>query len=240
MNKRIATILAAALAPLLGCGAVRHPPVQYPTACKGAMACLTLALEKLEEAREIQSRSIEATARVVPPGTIVAYGGVIENVPAGWKPCIGQAVSRSEYASLFTAIGTAWGSGDGVTTFNLPDLQGRFLRGVDGDVGRDPDATSRVAIQNGGNSGARVGSLQSSAFASHDHGGGAHTHSFALSPCTHSDHRYTGVPLSGNHGTGENCSDDRSATLSSGVILSAAGGRETRPVNAAVHYLIKI
>jgi microcystin-dependent protein len=51
-------------------------------------------------------------------------------VPAGWLLCDGRAVSRATYAALFGVIGTAWGAGDGVTTFNLPDLRGRSLIGT--------------------------------------------------------------------------------------------------------------
>jgi microcystin-dependent protein len=51
--------------------------------------------------------------------------------PSGWITCDGSAVSRTTtYDSLFTAISTTWGSGDGSTTFNVPDLEGAFLRGV--------------------------------------------------------------------------------------------------------------
>lgn len=50
--------------------------------------------------------------------------------PSGWLPCDGAAISRSTYAALFTAIGTAYGAGDGSTTFNVPDLRGRFPVGL--------------------------------------------------------------------------------------------------------------
>jgi microcystin-dependent protein len=53
--------------------------------------------------------------------------------PAGWLIANGQAVSRSSYAALFAAIGTIYGTGDGTTTFNLPDYTGRFMLGVDAD-----------------------------------------------------------------------------------------------------------
>lgn len=63
----------------------------------------------------------------VPPGTIVAFAGL--NAPSGWLVCDGSPVSRSTHAALFGAIGTAHGSGDGSTTFNLPDLRGRVTMG---------------------------------------------------------------------------------------------------------------
>lgn len=58
-------------------------------------------------------------------------------VPTGWLKANGAAVSRTAYASLFAAIGTTWGSGDGSTTFNLPDLRGEFPRAWDDSRGID-------------------------------------------------------------------------------------------------------
>ncbi|MEJ8674851.1 tail fiber protein [Chromobacterium amazonense] len=54
--------------------------------------------------------------------------------PDGWLPANGTAVNRSTFASLFAAIGTTYGTGDGTTTFNLPDLRGEFVRGWDANV----------------------------------------------------------------------------------------------------------
>ena len=65
----------------------------------------------------------------VPVGVVSAFAGV--NAPAGWLMCAGQAVSRTDYAALFNALSTTYGSGDGSTTFNLPDLRGRVPAGVD-------------------------------------------------------------------------------------------------------------
>ena len=65
----------------------------------------------------------------VPAGIVSAFAGV--TAPAGWLMCYGQAVSRTEYSALFTALSTTYGSGDGSTTFNIPDLRGRAIAGVD-------------------------------------------------------------------------------------------------------------
>lgn len=62
-----------------------------------------------------------------------------------WFLCNGQAVSRTAYAKLFELIGTNFGSGDGSTTFNLPDYRGKFLRGLGGD-----SANSLYEVQNEG------------------------------------------------------------------------------------------
>ena len=62
-----------------------------------------------------------------PTGSITAYAG--DTVPYGWLLCDGSAVSRADYSALFSAIGTKYGAGDGSTTFNLPNLTGRFVEG---------------------------------------------------------------------------------------------------------------
>jgi microcystin-dependent protein len=68
-------------------------------------------------------------AALIPPGTMMPYAG--STAPTGYLLAYGQAVSRTTYADLFTAIGTTYGSGDGSTTFNLPDLRGRYPAGDD-------------------------------------------------------------------------------------------------------------
>jgi microcystin-dependent protein len=62
----------------------------------------------------------------VPAGAIMAFA--MNSAPSGWLSADGSAVSRTTYATLFTAIGTTHGTGDGSTTFNVPDLQGIFVR----------------------------------------------------------------------------------------------------------------
>ena len=59
--------------------------------------------------------------------------------PEGWLVCDGSAVSRTDYADLYAAIGTVWGHGDQIATFNLPDLRGEFVRGFDAGRGVDAD-----------------------------------------------------------------------------------------------------
>ena len=64
----------------------------------------------------------------VPAGIMQMFAG--NTIPAGWLLCDGSAVSRTNYAKLFSAIGTTWGAGDGSTTFNLPNSIGRFAEGA--------------------------------------------------------------------------------------------------------------
>ena len=67
---------------------------------------------------------------LVPSGVMLPYAGA--SAPTGWLLCDGSAVSRTTYAALFAAIGTAYGTGDGSTTFNLPNTQDRIPVGVSG------------------------------------------------------------------------------------------------------------
>ena len=65
----------------------------------------------------------------LPVGTIIPYAGT--TIPSNYMKCEGQALSRIEYDILFSAIGTTYGVGDGTTTFNLPNLKGRVITGID-------------------------------------------------------------------------------------------------------------
>lgn len=79
----------------------------------------------------------------------------MSTAPSGFLKANGATISRTTYAALFTAIGTTFGSGDGSTTFVLPDLRGEFARGWDD--GRGVDA------------GRAFGSAQTDTFKSHNH-----------------------------------------------------------------------
>ena len=68
--------------------------------------------------------------RSTPAGSLMAYAGT-SSVPDGWLLCNGALISRTAYASLFAVIGTSYGTGDGSTTFALPDYRGRVLQGAD-------------------------------------------------------------------------------------------------------------
>lgn len=158
-----------------------------------------------------------------PPGTIVAYGG--GNAPAGWLLCDGTSVPRTgTYAALFTAIGTSFGTENGAS-FNVPDFRGRFLRGRDGGAGRDPDRTTRTAMNLGGALGDLVGSVQGHEFKSH-------SHNYATPGGT--DGHPDGGADRGSHGYWYG-----NTGLGLGGVTGLTGGNETRPVNAYVNYIIK-
>lgn len=69
----------------------------------------------------------KASADSIPAGVIFDFGG--STLPVGYLPCDGSAVSRTTYSRLFAAVGTTWGTGNGTTTFNVPDTRGRASLG---------------------------------------------------------------------------------------------------------------
>lgn len=76
----------------------------------------------------------------LPAGMVMYFAN--STAPQGWFQCDGTAKSRTNYVDLFNAIGTTYGTGDGSTTFNLPDFRGQFLRSWSG-------ATSTAAVVTG-------------------------------------------------------------------------------------------
>jgi microcystin-dependent protein len=97
-------------------------------------------------------------------GVVLPFAGAV--APDGWMLCHGQAVSRTAHAHLFAVVGTTYGSGDGSTTFNLPDLRGRVAAGKDNMGGT---AASRLAAGASGVNGATLGAA-----------GGAETHALTV------------------------------------------------------------
>lgn len=110
----------------------------------------------------------------IPEGSVIPYAG--SAAPSGWLLCFGQAVSRTTYAALFAAIGTVYGTGDGSTTFNLPDMRGRIAAGVDNMGGT---AANRVTSGGSGISGTTLGNA-----------GGAETHTLTTAQLASHTHNY--------------------------------------------------
>ena len=162
----------------------------------------------------------------VPVGTILPFAGTTP--PPGFLICDGAPVSRTTYAGLFSVLGSAYGNGDGSSTFHLPDLRGRFMRGVDGPAGNDPDNATRTASNVGGNTGNNVGSMQTDKLSSHSHtlsvsGGGGNT-----TPSTT-------TAISGDATVWTNSV----ASINNTVSINSFGGNETRPKNVNVNFIIK-
>jgi len=154
-----------------------------------------------------------------PSSSVFWYGGT--TAPSGYLFCNGASVSRSTYSTLFTAIGTAYGTSSG-TTFNVPDLRGRFARGWNDGAGNDPDAATRIASNTGGATGDNVGSLQADTLISH-------THMLYYS-------YYVGGMLTGSSQAGQ---DTSAGMLASEVNSPGGASAETRPKNVGLMPIIK-
>lgn len=161
-------------------------------------------------------------------GAVVGFA--MNSAPEGWLAANGSAVSRTTYARLFSRIGTTYGVGDGVNTFNLPDYRAEFLRGLDS--GRGIDA-GRV-----------IGSAQAQQSVNHSHllpttsgtgGDGLMTAVF-----TDDTSAMTYYPSGTNS---YNPSPSANTTLrtytANASAIAGAFGDETRPRNIAVLYCIK-
>jgi len=180
-------------------------------------------------------------ANVPPVGSVLAFGG--DTPPSGWLPCDGSPVGRGQYPALFAAIGVHWGAGDSITTFNLPDLRGRFLRGQDHGSGHDPDVATRVASGTAGSAGDSVGSFEADAVKPHTHpvNDPGHMHS--------ADHGVFVLGSTAGGGAGLGTSGPimpanpqyslDTATGTTGVTVSSNTGIESRPANVAVNYIIR-
>ncbi len=149
-----------------------------------------------------------------PAGTVFEFAGT--SCPAHSLAGDGSSLLRAGiYANLFAAISTAYGTADG-THFNLPDLRGKFVRGVDGSASNDPDHGTRTACNSGGATGNNVGSCEVDQYKSHNH---------VINTTPHND------------GGGSGFSAVGGSTPDSGAVL-VSGGNETRPLNVYVLYCI--
>ena len=199
---------------------------------------------------------------MVPTGSTQMFAGSI--APRGWLIADGSAVSRTTYAALFAVIGTIYGNGDGSTTFNLPDMRGVVVRGVDRGRNLDP---GRVQ-----------GTYQGDLFASHSHGNtatssssGEHAHNYSGTTSSNGEHVHSKSvaslggstdPYRGDYApwgdvfrpnvtvttgsAGQHQHTYSGTTASSGghthpitVNISANGGTETRMKNIAMLGIIK-
>ena len=189
-----------------------------------------------------------ATPQSVPTGAVFCMA--VLTVPTGYLECNGAEVSRTQYSVLFGVIGTQYGTGNGSSTFNLPDLRGEFVRGFDN--GREIDS-DRVSASAG------IGSSQSDQNKQHNH--------TATSSVTDSGHRHLPEQQSansqqangrsvavndnnvGNYGSGSGAGlgplgnrhflQNTTTGISVATTTANDGGGETRPRNIAMMYIIK-
>lgn len=194
---------------------------------------------------------VVANASTAPAGSIMHFAGPTANAPSGYLLANGSTVSRTTYSLLFAAIGTTYGTGDGSTTFTLPDFRGVFLRGLDNSRGLDP---SRA-----------LGTYQGSQNLSHTHTGtadaaGGHNHTASSDVQGNHAHNYnvgfndgggnpvvqfagsssvtpTPVTTAGAHA--HNISVGSVGNHQHTFTTGGSGGTEARPQNVAVNIYIK-
>ncbi|HYI38763.1 MAG TPA: phage tail protein [Allosphingosinicella sp.] len=165
-----------------------------------------------------------------PPGSVVSYMGMASTLAGlerqGWLECDGASVSSFDYPALYAAIGTTYG-GDGNPDFQLPNLAGMFLRGVDPGGGQDPDAASRTCPVPGDGrvAGPTVGSRQACQVQDHQHQWGQNFESISWAGNDINVQLSLDSPNGGNAGTQPTTNVD-------------GGGAETRPGNVYVYFLI--
>ena len=166
------------------------------------------------------------TEFTLPSGLIFPFAGTTE--PTGYLFCYGQAISRTTYADLFTAISTTYGTGDGSTTFNLPDLRGRVVAGQD-DMGGS--SANRLTDQTGGLNGDTLGAT-----------GGAETHTLTTDQIPAHQHSETNRNISfGTFQTGGSGSAANGQSLTNPQTGSTGGGQAHNNVQPTIilNYIIK-
>jgi len=132
---------------------------------------------------------------LMPPGAMLEYGG--STAPDGFLLCNGAAVSRSTYLALFTAIGTAYGAGDGSTTFNVPNKIDRVGVGAGSSYARGATGGAASATTSSAGSHNHTGVVTGTAITEAQMP--SHTHS--INDPGHA-HQVTGIASDGNFGPG--------------------------------------
>lgn len=156
----------------------------------------------------------------VPTGVIVPYGG--SSAPTGWLLCDGTAINRVTFAALFAVVGISFGVGDSSTTFNLPDLRGRFPLGKDDMGGSSANQVTAAAADTvGQGAGAENITLDITQIP-------AHTHAFNV---------YDG----GGGGSNTTPSTASQVTAHTATTASTGGGlsHSNMPPYQTVNYIVK-
>jgi len=173
----------------------------------------------LSEIEALKGRLDEAKERHPPVGSIVAFGGPRESIPAGWRPCDGSVLPADRHPELARVLGAYWGVPKEREVV-LPDLRGYFLRGVDHGAGRDPDIGARQPL--GKRAPGEVGAWQAHALQDH-------SHTFQIADAVGG----------GGHTVGKTFPRNESPGSTSGA-RGAQLGSETRPLNVAVEWIIRV
>lgn len=211
----------------------------YQTVAKKILLAVPYAKAAESSTRSVIADQVKAGSNGVPSGTIVAFAGTTP--PQGWVICNGGAYNGEEekYKNLYEVIKIIYG-GTGSTSFNVPDFRGVFLRGLDN--GRALD------------SGRDLGSYQGDEIKKHKHNGttatgGRHSHTilklptdqagqsnmYTLYNTSSSDEGWANAP-----GGQPNNSLSEHYGHTHSFSTNDTGGNETRPVNVAINYIIKL
>ncbi len=212
---------------------VAHPA--HKLEVKGRIKGILHGEDLIDQTVNLAKLSTAVQDALCPVGTILSYAG--DDEPVGWELCNGKKlylenetkVADPQYQNLFKVIGKNFGSGydkkERKSYFNLPDLRGLFLRGMDSGTykdeyfARDPDRLHRKPSLPGGAKGKAVGSIQDDAFRKHSH-----------PPETTNFVSGVGYDL---------VKDYRKPDSKSYSVLNKVGGSETRPKNMYVNFIIK-
>lgn len=156
--------------------------------------------------------SIMAIQANVPTGSVFPFAA--STAPTGYLICDGRPVDRTTYANLFAVIGVTWGAGDGISTFNIPNLQGRAVMGADttntfGSVQADQNKSHSHFVSVGDAGVAGCAAVQAGP-------GSLNLATIQI---------LNGTQISYYHSHGATCSDD--------------GGTEARPKNLRMNWIIK-
>lgn len=191
---------------------------------------------KNEDGNVIQM-TFSGQSQTLPAGMVLAYAGDV--APGGYVFCFGQALSRTTYAALFSAIGTAFGAGDGSTTFNVPDIRGRVPAGKD-DMGGA--AAGRLSARITGTTRGAVGGVEQHTLLLAEVP--AHSHTITITDPGHT-HTYS-APQGGNgaFGGGSGVTPSTTGSSTTGITASAnsqgGGGSHTNlQPTIILNYLIK-
>jgi microcystin-dependent protein len=182
----------------------------------------------------------------LPSGVIVPYAGT--TAPTDWLLCDGSAVSRTTFATLFTAIGTTFGVGNGTTTFNVPDLRGRAVFGKDdmggSAAGRITSAGSSInGILLGASGGTQNITLTIAQMPSHSHSvsdpGHSHTVSYFTDFIANGDGA-TVVPVFSVGSGGANIGNTSGVLTGIGINSAGSGNSHNNMTPAMIlNYIIK-
>ncbi|MBL9145364.1 MAG: tail fiber protein [Verrucomicrobiaceae bacterium] len=226
----------------LAAGAVTFGKIATAAVSNDNLTANSVTSDKIANGAVIESKLGSGVG--VPVGSMFAYSA--PNPPPGYLVCDGTPISRTTFSILFAVIGTTYGDGstnpDGSasgfagTHFNLPDFRGRFLRGWDNRFvaagNRDPDVAGRTPMNPGGNGAYQIGSVQGHQITRH-----SHESNFGFDAGANGPGRIIG---SAAYRAGSGTIGYSVASPGSRADISTeTGGNETRPINAAVNYIIK-